>query len=63
MRDRQSQKIKERFNTSFMELTKTIPRMWKHLVLTKVEESGPALLKSELIGVTAASAMNVFLKM
>lgn len=63
MPDRQPQKEKENFNTSFTELTKTISRMWKHLVLTKVEESRPALQKSDLIAVTAAAAMNEFVKM
>lgn len=61
--DRQPRKEKGNFNTSFTELTKTIPGMWKHLVLTKVEESRPALPKSELIAVTAASAVNEFVKM
>lgn len=63
MLDRQPEKEKENFNTSFTELTKNIPRMWKHLVLTTVEESRPALLESELITITAASAMNEFSKM
>lgn len=60
MLDRQPRKAKENFNTSFMKLTKTIPKMWKRLVLTKVEENRSALPKSQLIAITAAAAMNVF---
>ena len=60
---RRLQKAKENFNTSFTQLTKTIPTMWKHLVLMNIEESRPNLLTSELIAITAVAAMNEYLKM
>lgn len=63
MPDRQPEKEKENFNPSFTELTESIPRLGKHSAWTKVEESGLAPEKSELIAITAAAAVKEFLKM